>query len=138
MNTKTLITLTTFATLNLVFFLSISTIANPGTSFTGDVVKSGVKKQITTTGIPKTNNTITAGNDCNYLRFNVNNYTSETSIVELPAVTDFGYLRFDVNEFIKTSSVDHDLSENEFDYLRFNVRDFSGTTSNDLDELPLN
>lgn len=137
MNTKTLITLTTFAALNLVLFTSKIN-GNTLTSTTGDVVKSGVKKQITTTGIPKTNNTITAGADFNYLRFDVNNYTSETSIVELPAVTDFGYLRFDVNEFIKTSKADHDLPENEFDYLRFDVSDFAGSVSSDLDELPLN
>lgn len=138
MNTKTLITLTTFATLNLVIFLSISAIANPVTSCTGDIAKSGVKKQIITTGIPKPDNTITPGTDFNYLRFDLNNYTSETTINELPAVTDFGYLRFNVNEFLETSNTVFDLPEKEFDYLRFDVSDFTGTASNDMDELPLN
>lgn len=138
MNTKTLITLTTFATLNLVIFLSISAIANPVTSYTGDIAKSGVKKQITTTGIPKPDNTITPGTDFNYLRFDLNNYTSETTINELPAVTDFGYLRFNVTEYVETGNTFYELPENEFDYLRFDVSDFAGTASNNIDELPLN
>ena len=137
MNTKTLITLTTFAALNLVLFTSEIN-ANTLTSTTGDVVKSGVKKQITTTGIAKTNNTITAGADFNYLRFNVNNYSRETTIKELPAAIDFMYLKFDVNEYIETSNTDYDMPENEFDYLRFDVSDFAGSASSDLDELPLN
>lgn len=140
MNTRTLITIKTFAILNLVLFLSISAIAKPVTSTTGDIEKSGVKKQITATGIPNSSNTKTAGTDFNYLRFDVNSFidAKEFDINELPVVTDFGYLRFDVNEFIKTSNADHDLPENDFDYLRFDVRDFSGTTSSELYELPLN
>lgn len=137
MNTKTLITLTTFAALNLVLFTSEIN-ANTLTSTTGDVVKSGVKNQIAITGIPNSDNTIIPETDFNYLRFNVNNYSRETTIKELPAAIDFSYLQFDVNEYIETSNADYDMPENEFDYLRFDASDFAGSASSDLDELPLN
>lgn len=140
MNTKTLITIKTFAILNLVLFLSISTIAKPVTSATGDVVKSGVKKQITATGIPNSNNTKTSGTDFNYLRFDVNEFIKTSNADHDLPENDFDYLRFDVNSFIDANELD--INElpvvTDFGYLRFDVKDFSGTTSSDLDELPLN
>ena len=157
---KTLKINTTIATINLALFISVAAIANPFTSNTGDIVKSGVKKQISVAGAALTNKT---DSDFSYLRFDVNKFTNEAAIVELPAVsmdylrfdvnnyidgneveitelpaeTNFGYLRFDVKEFVETNTADNfELPSTDFEYLRFDVTKFIGSSAINIDELP--
>lgn len=157
---RTLKISTAIATLNLALFMSVVTTANPFTSNTGDVVKSGVKKQITLAGNALSNK---ADSDFNYLRFDVTKFTSETDIdelpatnmdylrfdlkkyidgknteiTELPAETAYGYLRFDINEFISISNADNfELPESDFEYLRFNVNNYTGSEAKEITELP--
>ncbi len=159
---KTLKIITTFAALNLILFLSNTAFANPVKMNTGDIVKSGVKKQITAveTSISKTSsaleielnylrfdankfsteNTVTElpAVSTDYLRFDVNNFVDacETEITELPAASEFGYLRFDVSDFTENTPEISEMPENEFDYLRFEVTNFTGSGEGIIDELP--
>jgi hypothetical protein len=134
---KTLITIKNFTPLTLALFISVAAISNPKISGTGDIVKSGVKKQISATGVPGSNNEVNSEIYYNYLRFDVNKFTDETAIVELPAETNFYYLRFDVNKYIETSTSEStEMPVNDFEYLRFDVMDFAGSYVIDIDELP--
>lgn len=162
---KTSKIITTIATLNLVLFMSVSSIANPFAGSTGDIAKKSVKNQIEAVkstivdrassieldnkfshlrfDVNKFNTesslTELPMNSLNYLRFDASNYTDgiASEITELPLMNEFDYLRFDVNNF----SNDSDLSEmpaNEFDYLRFNVNNYLNENSVAVDELPVN
>jgi len=151
---------TTIAAVNLALFMSVAAIANPFASNTGDVVKSGVKKQISGAGTAISNkvdsdfyylrfdvNKFAAENaivelpalSMDYLRFDVNNYIdgNETEITELPAKSYFGYLRFDANKFVEINNADNfELPATDFEYLRFDVNKFAGSSTINIDELP--
>lgn len=160
---KTTKIITTLATLNLVLFMSITSIADPYTRHTGDIVKSAVKSQISkskgnsTESVSSVTSEIefaylrfdvtnfTSGdkttelpvNSLDYLRFDVNNFmnTNLTEEMDLPVKNEFDYLRFDVNNFIQNNAVDsNSLIENEFDYLRFDVSKYSTEHSANTDE----
>jgi len=152
---------TTFPTLSLVLFMSVTTIAKPVINPEGDLVKTGVKKQIeavksviTETAAPAQinefrhlrfdENKFNTGSRAeelpmNYMRFDANTFpvgiTSE--ITDLPVMNQFDYLRFDGTNFDNAA----DLSEmpvKEFDYLRFDANNYSAETSVANDELPVN
>jgi len=157
--------ITTIAALNLVLFMSVSSIANPLINKTGDIVKKGVKNQIEVVkssivekALPSsadsefshlrfdvnkfnTENGIVELplNSLDYLRFNISNYSNEVTseITELPSINEFDYLRFDSNRFDNTSDL-NEMPVNEFDYLRFNVNNLLNETSVTIDELPVN
>ena len=159
---KTSKLITTIATLNLVLFMSVTSIAKPITHTEGDIIKSGVIKQIeavksTITGITSD---VSSENKFSHLRFDASKFNIETEVVELPLNT-MDYLRFDASDYNSTSdfsempvddfaylrfdgtsnNLTSELSEmpvNEFDYLRFDVNMYSNETSAVIDELPVN
>ena len=126
---KTTKFITTIATLSLVLFMSIASIANSGTLNSGDLTNSGNKSLVIST---------TAEKDYSWLRFDVTNYLNENEVIELP-MNNLDYLRFDVNNFIE-SNPDNllDLPLNEFDYLRFDVNNFAVPETALINELPVN
>ena len=128
--------ITTIATLNLVLFMSVSSIAKPVTNYEGDVIKSGVKKQIEVvkTTITEKASNLSSENEFSNLRFDVNKFNTETEVVELP-LNSMDYLRFDTSDF----NVSSDLSEmpaNDFGYLRFNVKNYN--SDSEISEMPVN
>lgn len=124
---KTSKIITTFATLSLIFFMSVTSIANTGTISTGDLVKTGAVAELTSFSI-------------DYLRFDVNNYVdaNESEITELPVENEFDYLRFDVNNFTIDNATDlTEMPVNEFEYLRFDVNNYSGSATGETNEMPV-
>ena len=124
---------------SLVIFLASSGISNPVVNSTGDIVKkaegkvvSAGKKAITLPAFLTKSTT-----DFSYLRFDVNEYATESAIEELP-VNSFDYLRFDVNNFINDKEpMEMELpAANEFDYLRFDVNNFVESNPVGISELP--
>ncbi|MDO9256046.1 MAG: hypothetical protein Q7U54_11075 [Bacteroidales bacterium] len=159
---KTSKIITTIASLNLVLFMSVSSIAKPVTNYEGDIIKSGVKKQIEAVKgtITEIASNVSSGNEFSNLRFDVNKFNAETEVVELPLnsieylrfdardfntssdlsempVNEFDYLHFDVNSYTIASEIS-DMPVNSFDYLRFDVKKYSVGTSVAIDELPVN
>lgn len=154
---------TTLATLNLVLFMSVSSIAKPVAAYEGDIIKSDVKKQIEAvkSTINEITSNVSAENKFSHLRFDVSKFNVETEVVELP-VNTMDYLRFDASDFNKSSDLTEmpvnnlnylrfdadryntpstDINEmpvNEFDYIRFDVNKYSNETSAAIDELPVN
>ncbi len=128
---KTVKITSAIATLSLVFFMSLTSIANSGISYSGDLTKSS-DKSLNTSGAFET--------EYSYLRFDVDNYinANESEAIELPVANEFGYFRFDVNNF--TDSNPESMTElpvNEFDYLRFDVNNFAASENSVIDVLPL-
>jgi len=124
---------------SLVIFLASSGISNPVVKSTGDIVKktegnviSAKKKAIALPAF-----LTKATSDFSYLRFDVNEYATESAIEELP-VNSFDYLRFDVNNFINDKEpMEMELpAANEFDYLRFDVNNFVESNPVGISELP--
>jgi hypothetical protein len=122
--------LTTIITMSLIFFVSSIGIAKSNLS--GDILRKSENKVSN-----EKNMTSEVTSEFNYLRFDVNNYSSE-NIEEMPDNT-FNYLRFDVNNFVGATG--SDITElpvsNEFEYLRFDVNNFS-YNSPEINELPVN
>jgi len=129
---------TAIATLSLVLSISFSSVAGTGVSATGDIVKSDLKKQITATENVISNLSFNFEKEFDYLRFDVNKFTYEESMTELPTAS-LNYLRFDVNRFIYASGTE--ITElpldNDFDYLRFDVINFTGASVVEIGELPV-
>ena len=143
------------ATLSLVLFMSLASIANSSLSNTGDLPKSGAKSLSVTTASEKdfsylrfdANNYINEkeeaeaiDNSLDYLRFDVNDFVNKTDCeaIELPVANEFEYLRFDVNNFMGSNSENmNELPANEFNYLRFDVNNFITTGNSNVDELPV-
>jgi hypothetical protein len=162
---KTSKIITTIAALNLIFFMSVSSIANPLTTKTGDIVKKSANKKIEVvkTKIVDLASSVSSENEFSHLRFDVNKFNTESGVVELPVnsldylrfdarnytdgtgseITDlpvmneFSYLRFDVANFNNTSDF-NEMPVNEYDYLRFDVNNYSNVNSFDINELPVN
>ena len=160
---KTSKIITTIAALNLVLFMSVSSIANPSVTNTGDIVKKSVKNQIEVvkSTIIEITSTAASPSDFRHLRFDANKFNTESGIVELPVnsldylrfdassyseritsditelpeMNEFDHLRFDANDFGNTSEIS-ELPVNEFDYLRFDVSSFSIGDSGEIEELP--
>jgi hypothetical protein len=153
----------TLASLLIVFFMSVSSIANPLDRFSGDLTKSSEKKNlISNTGgtafsteeemefsylrfdvenfVSNTGNEEVPENSLDYLRFDVSDHSTTTGseISDLPSVNEFDYLRFDVNKFTE-SSIDEsiELPVDELSYLRFDVSQYTANTAGTIDELPL-
>jgi hypothetical protein len=163
---KTSKIITSFVALNLVIFMSIASIANPLSWYTGETVKTEVKKQINNvkSNIVGMASTTGSENEFSYLRFDASNFSdgieyaeiqlapadylrfdvnafiaaNDSEISELPLVNEFGYLRFDVNNFTYNATSDFiEMPVTEFNYLRFDVNQFSGTNTGEIDELPV-
>jgi hypothetical protein len=121
--------ITPIATLSLVLFMSIASLANSSALNSGDLTKSDNKSLAISN---------TSEKDYSWLRFDVTNYLNENEVIEMP-VNNLDYLRFDVNNFIE-SNPDNllDLPLNEFDYLRFDVNNFAVPETALINELPVN
>jgi len=164
---KTTKIISTLATLNLVLFMSIASIANPSGRLTGDIVKTSVKNQVSVVNgnLDETVSSAVSRNEFNHLCFDVTKYTGEsevtelplsliehlrfdvykfidadeTEISELPVMNEFEYLRFDVNNFTVDNTADlSEMPVNDFDYLHFDVNSFSGVNAGEITELPEN
>ena len=143
------------ATLGLVLFMSIASIANSGQLYTGDLPRSGDKSMNISNASEKdlsylrfdvtrysneNEETYMVNSSLNYLRFDVNNYISntESEAIELPVSNEFEYLRFDVNNFNESNTESmNELPVKEFDYIRFDVNNFASAGNNAIDELPV-
>jgi len=160
---KTTKIITNLATLNLVLFMSLASIANSNNRNSGENENTIVKNKVS---VVKSSNldmtspsnsenefnylrfdvnkfineseiSIASGFNMYYLHFNVNNFIdlNETEISEMPSMVEFGYLYFDVNVYLVCNSA-FELPFNEFDYLRFDVNRFSVSDSLEIGELP--
>jgi len=141
------------ATLSLVLFMSIASIANSNIFYSGDLPKSADKTMSVTAASEKdlsylrfdvnkyVNENETAEvthSSLDYLRFDVAEYINETEVSEMPS-NEFGYLRFDANNFTESyTDIMTELPVNEFDFLRFDVNNFTTTGNSVIDELPIN
>ncbi len=138
---KTRTFFSTIITLSLVIFAATSGISNPVINFTGDNLKK-TENKIGSTGKNEVSvpaNSAEAVSEFSYLRFDVNEYSDESAVTELP-VNSFDYLRFDVNIYIETEnseSIEMPVT-NEFDYLRFDVNNFTESNTDSMIELPVN
>jgi len=135
MKTKTFYT--TIITLSLVIFAATSGISNPANNYTGDNLNKNENKAAS--GNKAETVSGNSAGEFNYLRFDANEYSTESAVTELP-VNAFDYLRFDVNNYVEsnTSETMEIPVSNEFDYLRFDVNDFVERNSNEPDEMPVN
>lgn len=160
---KTSKIITTLATLNLVLFMTVASIANPFARNTGDILKTGAKNQISGANSAVEPTSATSENEYSHLRFDVNSFIKEseiaelihnaksylrfdvsnfigendTEILEMPLANDLEYLRFDVNNFDGNSSDEYtEMPVNEFDYLRFDVNRYSAENNCSMEELP--
>lgn len=143
------------ATLSLVLFMSITSLANCGISNSGDLTKSGTRS-LSVSGtsdmdfghlrfdvnkyVTENNESDLVYNSLNYLRFDVNNFINENSAesMELPLLNEFETLRFDVNNFTESNPVTMtELPANEFDCLHFDINNFSANDNGQIDELPV-
>jgi hypothetical protein len=134
---KTTKIITTLATLNLILFMSVTTIANPTVRQTNDGEKSSVKKQLSTFNIDVVSSTLV--NEFSHLRFDVNDFINadKAEPTEMPMNTELEYLRFDVNNFTTDNSAElNEMPVNECDYLRFDVSKFENENTITMEELP--
>jgi len=136
---KTLKIITTLATLNLVLFMTVASIANPLASSTGDILKTGAKNQVSSENSSVVPVSAISENEFSHLRFDVNSYIKESEIAELVHNAK-SYLRFDVSNFLgenDTEILEMPL-ENDLEYLHFNVNNFAGNSSDEYTEMPVN
>jgi len=152
---KTVKLISAIATLSLVLFMPMASIANSAALNTGDLPKSDSRNLNISTSTEKdfsylrfdANKYINEkeeadaiDNSLEYLRFDVNDFmsanTSEAS--ELPVADEFEYLRFDVNNFTEINSeASTELPVTEYNYLCFDVNNFFSSNNSVLDELPV-
>ena len=125
---KTTKIITALVTLNLVLFVSIASIAKPFITNTNDEVKTTVVEKVSSGA---------TDNDLNYLRFDVNKFTRNSEMVELP-VNPLNQLFFDVSKFMDATGINELPSATEFNYLRFDVNAYFQNTTDDLNEMPAN
>ena len=151
---KTVKLTSALATLSLVLFMSLASIANSGNLKSGDLTRSGKKSLVVMNTsdndfsylrfdvnkyINENDETDLIHNSLDYLRFDVNNFVSnsETGEIELPAANDFEYLRFNVNNFYESNPDNMiEMPVNEFDHLRFDVNYYTAMGVSTIDELP--
>jgi len=145
----------TIVTLSLVLFMSVASIANSSTFYTGDLPKPGDKSLSISSSsdmdfsylrfdvnkyVHENEAAEAAHSTLDYLRFDVNEFMNEneTEIMDLPIANEFDYLRFDLNNFTESNANSIiELPENEFNYLRFDVNNYIKSGNNSLDELPV-
>ena len=129
---------TLLITLGLVLFLSSNGISNPAAKSGGNILKN-IENKIKLDGKDKTAAPSTADeSNFNYLRFDVNQYVTESTIDELPAGV-FDYLRFDVNQYSGDNESEiTELPSNEFEFLRFDVNNYVLSNPVDPDDMPVN
>ncbi len=117
---KTIKIITTLSALNLLLFMSMSSMADSYTGQNANAVKTNIKDKIFdgTNTVDAASSIAPSTNDFSHLRFDVNKFmnTSAIEIAELPSNVEFDYLRFDVNNFIEGNSNDQiEVTVNEFD-----------------------
>ncbi len=136
---KTSKIITTLTILNLVLFMSVSSIAKPFTNYEGDIIKSHAKQQIEAVKSTISEIAVPASfeDEYSHLRFDLNKFSTESSIAELP-LNSFDYLRFDASKFNDEilSEITELPSMNEFEYLRFDATNFGSTS--EISEMPAN
>jgi hypothetical protein len=119
--------------LSIVLFLSFASIANTYSNYTGDITKAS--KNVTTA--PVAGSASTENIEYSYLRFDVNDYITNSDIENITNNT-FDYLRFDVNNFTTEGSDENfELPVNEYTYLHFDVNNYSNANEGIIGELPL-
>lgn len=146
----------------LIFFMSVSSIAAPVYTGTGDGEKSASNRVSGFKNIIlNTDNTSAATNEFDNLRFdanmyvrqteeaeflqemaskmrfNVNTYQVDANNMELPVAEAFEYLRFDANTYYRTAAPESvEMPVNEFESLRFDAGKFAAQHMPAPDELP--
>ena len=152
---KTVKLTSALATLSLILFMSLASIANNGRANTGDLPKSGNKSMMISSTSEmdfsylrfdankysnENEETDAIHNSLDYLRFNANDFITEneTEAIELPVANDFEYLRFDVSSYAGSNSdAIIELPGNDYDYLRFDATDFVSSNVGIIVELPV-
>jgi len=155
---------TTLATLALVFFMSVSSIANSVSLATGDGETSALANRdaggkITAVAsklsvetkfaylrfdvnkFMKRNVAGLVHNSLDYLRFNVNEFidANEPSMSELPVSNEFEYLRFDASKYVENENTEvSELPATDLSYLKFDVNSYIGGNTAENIEMPAN
>jgi len=155
---------TSLATLALVFFMSVSSIASSWTvngvdgetsvsasdrasakiAAVASIVSEKTKFSYLRFDVNKFIKRNVSGfihSSLDYLRFNVNEFveTSEPVIAELPASNEYDYLRFDATRFADgESALLPEMPAADFNYLKFDVNNFTGSEADESIEMPAN
>ncbi len=111
----------TLASVALIIFMSVGSIANTASKFSGDLTKSTTK-----TVIAAEKNSVSSAeavNEFSYLRFNADNFLSNSDMEEV-TYASLDYLRFDVDKFTNSSEEITEMPAENFDYLRFDVNNY--------------
>jgi len=154
------------ASVVLVIFMSVGSIANTFDAYSGDVTLTTASKKnilvknsasvsvVLTKTVNEFRNMLTHvnwfvdGNDATeikhtsfkYLQFNVNYFLNESSVEksEMPVENEFEYLRFDANRYAETTeSLPSEMVAENYDYLRFDVNNYAENSDAELTEIPL-
>ena len=127
---------TTLATLALVFFMSVSSIANSFSLPTGDGETSALANRSVSGKITAVASKLSVETKFSYLRFDVNKFMKRNAIEIKHSSLD--YLRFNVNEFVDANepSVSELPVSNEFEYLRFDASTYARSENTEVTELP--
>lgn len=121
------------ASVILVIFMSVGSIANTTSQISGDLTKLTIKKNISTekNSVSATD----AENEFSYLRFDADSFTSNSDIEEVTQ-SSLNYLRFDVDNFVNSNEEITEMPVENFDYLRFDVNNYSSENQAQLSEMP--
>ena len=123
----------TLASVALIIFMSVGSIANTASKFSGDLTKSTTK-----TVIAAEKNSVSSAeavNEFSYLRFNADNFFSNSDVEEVTyALLD--YLRFDVDKFTNSSEEITEMPAENFDYLRFDVNNYFSENQAQPSDMP--
>jgi len=123
----------TLASVALIIFMSVGSIANTASKFSGDLTKSTTK-----TVIAAEKNSVSSAeavNEFSYLRFNADNFLSNSDMEEV-TYASLDYLRFDVDKFTNSSEEITEMPAENFDYLRFDVNNYIENTEAEITEMP--
>lgn len=131
MKTKTFFT--TLLTLSLVIFAATTGISNPVNNYTGDNLKKNNNKAASVNKAETVSDNVAV--ELSYLRFDVNEYVTESAAEEFP-VNTFDYLRFDVNEYLNENA-ETELPVNVLNYLRFDVKNYVESNASEAMEMPV-
>ena len=127
---------TTLATLALVFFMSVSSIANSLSLPVGDGEITTSANRTVSGKITAVASKLSVETKFSYLRFDVNKFMKRNMIEVNHSSLD--YLRFNVNEFVDANepSVSELPVSNEFEYLRFDASTYARSENTEVTELP--
>ena len=123
----------TLASVALIIFMSVGSIANTASKFSGDLTKSTTK-----TVIAAEKNSVSSAeavNEFSYLRFNADNFLSNSDMEEV-TYASLDYLRFDVDKFTNSSEEITEMPAENFDYLRFDVNNYFSENQAQPSDMP--